>query len=81
MDGRGVTVPVWVEARISTSQHRPERLWGPPSLLSKWITGALYLRVKRPGREDDSLPTSAKVKKKVDLHIHSPIRLHCVVLN
>jgi hypothetical protein len=38
--------------------------------------------VKRPGREvDHSPPTSAEVKKNVDLYIHSPIRLHGVVLN
>jgi hypothetical protein len=41
-----------------------------------------FLRLIRPGHEaDSSPPTSAEVKKNVDLHIHSPIRLHGVVLN
>jgi hypothetical protein len=43
---------------------------------------ALSPGVKRPGREaDNSPPTSAEVKKNVDLYIHSPIRLHDVLLN
>jgi hypothetical protein len=45
----------------------------------QWVRG-----VKRPGREaDHSPPTSAEVKKNVDLYIHPPppIRLHCIVLN
>jgi hypothetical protein len=50
---------------------RPERLWGPPSL-----------GVKRPGGEaDHSPPSSAEVKESVELYLHSPIRLHGVVLN
>jgi hypothetical protein len=48
----------------------------------QWVPGALSPGVKRPGREADRpLPTSAEVKKKMDLYIHSPIRLHGVVLN
>jgi hypothetical protein len=43
---------------------RPERLWGPPSLLSNGVPGALSLGVKRPGREaDHSPPSSAEVKE------------------
>jgi hypothetical protein len=39
-------------------------------------TGAISLRVKRPGREaDHSPPSSAEVKECVELRIHSPIRL------
>jgi hypothetical protein len=46
------------------------------------VTRALSLGVKLPEREaDHSPPTSAEVKKNVDLYIHSPIRLHGVVLN
>jgi hypothetical protein len=37
--------------------------------------------VKRPGREaDHSPPSSAEVKECVELDLHSPIRLHGVVL-
>jgi hypothetical protein len=34
LDGEGVGVRVPVEARIFSSPLRPDRLWGPPSLLS-----------------------------------------------
>jgi hypothetical protein len=38
--------------------------------------------VKRPGREaDPSPPFSVEVKECVELHLHSPIRLHGVVLS
>jgi hypothetical protein len=48
----------------------------------QWVPGALSPGVKRSGREaDHSPPASAKVKKNVDLHIHSPICLPGVVLN
>jgi hypothetical protein len=41
----------------------PERLWGPPSLLSNERWGLSLQGVKRPGREaDQSLPSSAEVK-------------------
>jgi hypothetical protein len=48
----------------------------------QWVPGALSLGVKRPGREaDHSLPSSAEVKECVELYLHSPIRLHGVVLS
>jgi hypothetical protein len=38
--------------------------------------------IKRPGREaDHSHPSSAEVKEYVELYLHSPIRLHGVVLS
>jgi hypothetical protein len=38
----------------------------------QWVPGALSLGVKRPGRgADHSPPSSAKVKKCVELHSHS----------
>jgi hypothetical protein len=46
----------------------------------QWVLGALSLGVKWLGHEaDHSLPSNAKVKN-VDLYIHSPIRLHGIVL-
>jgi hypothetical protein len=75
-DDKGAGVRVPVGARIFTSSCRPERLWGSPSLLSNRHRG-----VKRPGREaDHSPPTSAEVRK-MWVYIHSPIRLHDIVLN
>jgi len=44
--------------------YYPERLWGPPSLLSNGYQGALSLGVERPGRAaDHSPPSSAEVKE------------------
>jgi hypothetical protein len=40
LDDRGVGAQVLVELRIFTSPYRPDRLWGPPSLLSN-ETGAV----------------------------------------
>jgi hypothetical protein len=55
---------------------------GPTHPPIQWVPGALSLGVNRPGREaDHSSPTSAEVKKNVDLYIHFPIRLHGVVIN
>jgi hypothetical protein len=47
----------------------------------KWVLEALSLGVKQPGREDYSPPSSADVKECVGLNLHSPIRLHSVVLS
>jgi hypothetical protein len=48
--------------RFFSSLQYPDRLWGPPSLLSSG-TGDDSLRVKRPGREaDHSLPSSGEIK-------------------
>jgi hypothetical protein len=45
-------------------------------------TRGSFFEEKRPGREaDHTLPTSAEGKEYLDLYIHSPIRLHGVVLN
>jgi hypothetical protein len=42
---------------------------GPTQPALQWVQGALSLRVKQPGSEVDKL------------HLHSPIRLHGVVLS
>jgi len=47
----------------------------------QWVQGDLSLGVKRPGREANSPPSSAEVKVCVKLYLHSPIRLHGVVLS
>jgi hypothetical protein len=47
-----------------SSPLRPERLWGPPTLLSNGYQRLFPWGVKRPGREaDNSPPSSAEVKK------------------
>jgi hypothetical protein len=60
---------------------KQSRLALGPNQTIKWVPGALSSGVKQQGREaDHSPPISAKVKK-TDLHIHSPIQLHTVVLS
>jgi hypothetical protein len=55
---------------------------GPTQPPIQLVPGALSLGVKRPGREADHLPqSSAEVKELVQLYLHSPIRLHGMVLS
>jgi hypothetical protein len=62
LDDRGVGVRVPVGSRILSSPRRPDRLWGPPNLLSNGQGGSFPV-VKVAGREaDHSPPASAKVK-------------------
>jgi hypothetical protein len=63
MDDRGVGVRVPVGSRIFSSPRRPDRLWGPPNLLSNGYRHS-FSGVKRPAREvHHSSPSSAEVKK------------------
>jgi hypothetical protein len=39
LDDRGIAVPVPVRSRICTAPYRPDRLWGPPSLLATGYQG------------------------------------------
>jgi hypothetical protein len=73
--GGGSSIPVRVNNFHFSVSSRPALGSTQPAI--KWVLG-----VKRQGREaDHSPPTSAEVKKNVDLYIHSPIRLHGVMLN
>jgi hypothetical protein len=55
---------------------------GPTQPPIQWVPGALSLGVKRLGREaDHSPPSSAEVKKCVELSSTPPISLHGVVLS
>jgi hypothetical protein len=63
LDGQMVGVRVPVGARFFSSPRRPDRFWGPPSLLTNRYQGLFAPGVKRPWREaDPSPPTSAEVK-------------------
>jgi hypothetical protein len=55
------------------SSPLPDRLWYPPSLLSKWYQRLFHWGIKQPEREaDHSSLSSAEVKEWVELYIHSP---------
>jgi hypothetical protein len=70
--GRGFGVRVLVGKINFSSSCSPDRLWGPPNLLSN------AYRVQRPGREaNHSSPTLTEVNK---TWIHYPMRVHSVVL-
>jgi hypothetical protein len=46
---------------------------GPTQPPIQWVPGALHLGVKLPRRESDrSLPSSAQVKERLELYLHSP---------
>jgi hypothetical protein len=47
----------------------------------KWEPGALSQWAKRPRLQDDHSPPCRAEVKSVDLYLHSPIRLHDVVLD
>jgi hypothetical protein len=56
-------VRVSIGARFLSSSRRPDRLWGPPSLLPNGYGMRSFAGGKAAGREaDHSPPTSAEVK-------------------
>jgi hypothetical protein len=66
LDDWGVGTRIPVGSRIFSSPRRPDRLWGPPNLISNGYRGggAISSGLKRTGREaDHSRPASAEVKK------------------
>jgi hypothetical protein len=79
MDGRG-SIPDTGKTLFSSPQ-RPDRLWGPPSLLSNG-----YRRFFPVGQSGRGVNLTAHLhlvprSKLVGLHLHSPIRLNGLVLN
>jgi hypothetical protein len=78
--GSGVRFSAWT-GNFSLN-HPVQNGSGPTQPPVQWVPGALSLGVKRPGCEaDHSPPSSAEVKECVELYLHSPIRLHGVVLS
>jgi hypothetical protein len=75
--GVGVRVPVGL--RIFSKSSRSTL--GSTQHPIQWVPGALSPGVKRQGREADQTSSKCQGQENVDLYIHSPIRLHGVVLN
>jgi hypothetical protein len=76
LDGRGAGFRVPVGSRCSLLHVVQTGSGAHPA------SYPIVLGVKLPGlKADHSPPTSDEVNKNVDLYIHSPIRLHEVVLN
>jgi hypothetical protein len=60
----------WIGIFLFTIASRTSQ--GPTQPPIQWVQGALSLGVKRPGRETDhSPPSSAEVKERVELYLHS----------
>jgi hypothetical protein len=62
------------EQILSHSQTTASRTaLGPTQPPIQWVPGDLSLGVKRPGHEADNSPSSsAEVKERVELYLHSP---------
>jgi hypothetical protein len=68
----GLRVRGSIPGRFEILRTRPDRPWSPPSLLNN---GQLvyFAGVKRPGCDaDHPPPSSAEVKERVELYLHSP---------
>jgi hypothetical protein len=82
LDDRGSMVRFPAGAGNFSLHHRVQNGYGAYPASYQWVPEALSVGVKRPGREaDHSPPSSAEVKGWVELYLHSPIRLHGVVLS
>jgi hypothetical protein len=76
----GVRFPA--EAGNSSLRHPVQIGSGAHPVSCPMGTRGSFPGVKRPGREaDHSSPSSVEVKGCVELYLHSPIRLHGVVLS
>jgi hypothetical protein len=76
MDDRGSIAVRGSDGIFFSSPPRPDRFWGPPSLLSSGYLGAFTAGVKRPGRKPDySPPSGVEVKNEWRYAAAPPIRL------
>jgi hypothetical protein len=80
LDDRGFKSRQRLGIFLSTTASKPAL--GPTQPPTQRVPGALSMGIKWPGCEaDHSIPSTAEVKECVELYLHSPIRLHGVVLH
>jgi hypothetical protein len=81
LDGR-ILIPGRGKRFLSTPQC-PDRLWGPPSLLSNWAGGGGHFLLGKAARAWCWPHTFiyCRGQKLVELYLHSPVRLHGVSFN
>jgi hypothetical protein len=72
LDDQGVEIRVPVGSRIFSSPCCPDRVWGPPNLLSNVYRGALSPGVKRQRREADHSPPANEEVKKTWIYTSTP---------
>jgi hypothetical protein len=77
--GRG-SIPGRGKRLVSTPQ-RPDRLWGPPSLLYNVYLGPFQGGLSGRGMKLTTHLRLTPRSRMVELYFHSPTRLHGVVLN
>jgi hypothetical protein len=83
LNGRRVGVRIPVGSRIFTSRYRPDRLWGPPSLLHNRYRD-LFLRGgggKAAGAWSWQITNKCWRPENVYPYIHSPIHFHGIVFS
>jgi hypothetical protein len=81
LDIQRVGVRIRIEPKFFSSQRRPDRFWGPLSLLANSYRVPLSHGVKRQRREAVYSPPVSTEVKNTWIYIHFPICLHGIVRN
>jgi hypothetical protein len=76
LDGPGL-----IPGSATSSQQRPDRLWGPPSLLSNGYRGLLPRGRSSRGVKLTTHHHLMQRSRMVELNLYFPIRLHGILLH
>jgi hypothetical protein len=69
------------DKRFFFTPQRPDRLWGPPSLLSNGYCGLFHWGQSGRGVKLTTNSHLVQRSRMVELYLHFPTRLHGVVIN